>query len=246
MKEPDPTSPQPGHTIILRHQDGDAWDYAAIEHLGTKATVEIPANAMTSTQRALMSRHDDTFVSGPAWAEFTKELGIDSDASKTAGSVYVFPSIVRLPVIVMTWENAERTSESRDRHVLRRCSDDASGRRRLELSERDCYDSWEKFGTNEKNSVAQTNKKEGGWFQLREHVSFHNDTLTDQSFRNSEGWIVVAGIGDPGSQMVARGGRDHRSRRQTPRLKIAAALSLTGVDDPGDNVTSSGAPNDCA
>ena len=88
MKEPDPTAPQPGHTIILRHQDGDAWDYCAIEHLGTKATVEIPANAMTSAQRALMSRHDDTFVSGPSWAEFSKQLGIDN-ASKTAGSVYV-------------------------------------------------------------------------------------------------------------------------------------------------------------
>src|SRR6476659_10890701 len=88
MKEPDPKAPQPGHTIIFRHQDGDAWDYCAIEHLGTKATVEIPANAMTSAQRALMARHDDTFVSGPSWAEFSKELGIDSNASKTAGSVY--------------------------------------------------------------------------------------------------------------------------------------------------------------
>ena len=30
MKEPDPKAPQPGHTIIFRHQDGDAWDYCVI------------------------------------------------------------------------------------------------------------------------------------------------------------------------------------------------------------------------
>src|SRR5216110_1047731 len=39
LKTPDPKAPMPGHFIVLRHQDGDAWDYAVIEHLGTKATV---------------------------------------------------------------------------------------------------------------------------------------------------------------------------------------------------------------
>ena len=40
LKKPDPTSPMPGHTLVLRHQSGEPWDYVAIEHLGTKATVE--------------------------------------------------------------------------------------------------------------------------------------------------------------------------------------------------------------
>jgi hypothetical protein len=40
LKTPDPKAPMPGHFLILRHEDGDAWDYVAIEHLGTKATVE--------------------------------------------------------------------------------------------------------------------------------------------------------------------------------------------------------------
>jgi len=30
-----------GTFIVLRHQDGDAWDYAVITHLGTKATVKL-------------------------------------------------------------------------------------------------------------------------------------------------------------------------------------------------------------
>ena len=42
------------------------------------------------------------------------------------------------------------------------------------------YDSWDKFAKNESNSVAQTNKKEGGWFELRNHVATHTDTLTDR------------------------------------------------------------------
>ena len=87
LKTPDPNASGPSHSIILRHQDGDAWDYCAIEHIGTKATVEIPATPMPASARGLMQRHDDTFVSGPPWAEFAKQMGIDADASKTTGSV---------------------------------------------------------------------------------------------------------------------------------------------------------------
>src|ERR1044072_7000793 len=40
LKTPDPKAPMPDHFIVLRHQDGDAWDYVVIAHLGPKATVE--------------------------------------------------------------------------------------------------------------------------------------------------------------------------------------------------------------
>ena len=50
--------------------------------------MENPGTPMTDTARGLMEKHNDTFVSGPSWAEFAKEMGIDGDASKTAGSVY--------------------------------------------------------------------------------------------------------------------------------------------------------------
>jgi hypothetical protein len=42
------------------------------------------------------------------------------------------------------------------------------------------YNSWEDFATGEKNSVAQTTKKDSPWFQLRDHAAFHTDTLTDR------------------------------------------------------------------
>ena len=33
LKTPNPNDPMPGHFIVLRHQDGDAWDYVVITHL---------------------------------------------------------------------------------------------------------------------------------------------------------------------------------------------------------------------
>jgi hypothetical protein len=40
LKTADPNVPMSAHHIVLRHQDGEDWDYAVIQHLGTRATVE--------------------------------------------------------------------------------------------------------------------------------------------------------------------------------------------------------------
>src|SRR5438067_8553941 len=37
-------SPMPGHVLFLRHEAGSPWDYVAIQHAGTKATVEPAGN----------------------------------------------------------------------------------------------------------------------------------------------------------------------------------------------------------
>ena len=52
-----------GHMIVLRHQQGDSWDYCVIEHLGTKATVEANRPAPPTSQMALGEWHNDTFAS---------------------------------------------------------------------------------------------------------------------------------------------------------------------------------------
>src|SRR4029453_12999815 len=36
---PDKTSSMPDHFLVLRHQEGDDWDYVVIQHLGPKAEV---------------------------------------------------------------------------------------------------------------------------------------------------------------------------------------------------------------
>ena len=129
-----------------------------------------------------MAKHDDTFVSGPAWAEFAKEMGIDN-ATKTAGAVYIVSVYRAAPghrddLEKMLSEPPNRATDTSSGAVLMTHLEGGAWNYLSVIR----YDSWEKFATNEKNSVAQTNKKEGGWFQLREHISFHNDTLTDRIF----------------------------------------------------------------
>jgi hypothetical protein len=181
LKTPDPNATQPPHGIILRHQDGDSWDYVAIEYIGAKATVEVSGTPMPPAARALMAKHDDTFVSGPPWAEFAKQMGIDGDVAKTAGSVYNVSVYRPVPghrddLEKMLGEPPNRAIDTSSGNVLMQHLEGAAWSYLTVVR----YDSWERFATNEKNSIAQTNKKQGGWFQLREHIAFHNDTLTDR------------------------------------------------------------------
>src|SRR5213593_4303602 len=72
LKTQNPKAPMPGHYLVLRHQDGVDWDYAVIDHLGTKATVEATPGPTPPAVRDLYAWHTDTFVNGPAWPEFAK------------------------------------------------------------------------------------------------------------------------------------------------------------------------------
>ena len=40
---PDKTAAMPDHFVVLRHQEGDDWDYVVISHLGPKAEVTATA-----------------------------------------------------------------------------------------------------------------------------------------------------------------------------------------------------------
>lgn len=180
LKEPDPNAPD-SKGIILRHQDGDEWDYVAIEYIGTKATVESAGTPMPPSKRSLMEWHNDTFVSGPPWAVFAKEMGLDGDAAKTAGAVYTVSDYRAVPGHRDELEKMLNATPSGG-------VDTSSGSLLLQHLEGapwtflsvTRYDSWEKFAENEKNSIAQTSKGEGGWFELRNHVASHHDTLTDR------------------------------------------------------------------
>src|SRR5207244_13458474 len=65
LKKPDPKAPMAGHYIVLRHQSGEAWDYAVIEHLGTSATVKAAGSPPPTNARDLNAWHADTFVNRP-------------------------------------------------------------------------------------------------------------------------------------------------------------------------------------
>jgi hypothetical protein len=181
LKKPDPKAPMPGHSIILRHQDGDSWDYAVIEHLGTKATVEAAGNPPPPGTRDLRDWHNDTFVNGPSWADFTKAMGLGDDSSKSAGSVYAV-SVYR-PIAGHDDQLEKelsappvRPADTSAGNVLMQHLEGGPWRF-LTIAR---YASWADYATNQTNSVAQSNKNEGGWFTLRDHMSFHTDTLTNR------------------------------------------------------------------
>lgn len=179
LKEPAPNAPNPTHRVLLRHQDGDEWDYVEIEHLGTKATIDNGGTPMPPAKRNLMESHNDTFASGPSWAEFAKAMGIDGDAAKSAAAVYA----------VSDYRAAPGHREELEKMLTDiPAGDTSSGNILLQHLEGASwnflglirYDSWEKYAENEKNSIAQSNKNQGGWFELRKHLASHHDTLTDR------------------------------------------------------------------
>lgn len=180
FKKPDPQAPMPGHALVLRHQAGAPWDFAAIEHLGTKATVDANRPPVPPEERNLGDWHDDTYASGPAWTDFAQEMGLDAEGkTKTAASVYV----------VTTYRAMTGQREALQKFLSQppnRPSDTSAGNvllQHIEGSEWNFvtiarYNSWDDYAKNESNSVAATAKNEGGWYKMRELIATHSDTVT--------------------------------------------------------------------
>ena len=177
LKQPDPDHPD-AKGIVLRHQDGDSWDFVAIEHMGAKATVDMQQTPMTPQQRLISEWHNDTFVAGPSWSDFSKALGLD-DTSKSAGSVYVVSDYRAAPGHRDDLEkmlSAATPGDTASGNVLLAHLEGAPWNF-LGIVR---YDSWEKYAEGEKTSIAQSNKGQGGWFELRQHCALHHDTITDR------------------------------------------------------------------
>jgi hypothetical protein len=91
-----------------------------------------------------------------------------------------FPSIAPLPDIVTNWKS----------HSLSRLAGPTrfAGNVLLQhleggpwnfLTVARCNSSQD-FATNEKTGVADTLKPDGGWLAIRNHSTYHNDTITDR------------------------------------------------------------------
>ena len=75
LQKQDTSAPMKGHLVVLRHQEGDDWDYCVIEHLGPTATVKITPPPPASAP-VLGAWHNDTFVAGPSWSTVSQALGL--------------------------------------------------------------------------------------------------------------------------------------------------------------------------
>jgi hypothetical protein len=171
--------PMPGHGLVLRHQAGSPWDYAAVQHLGPKATVDAAGNPQGAALRPLIDWHDDTFVSGPAWAEFAKAMDLDESSGKPKTNDSVYVVAVYRPVVGQDDALDKFLSEPPA------AGDLTAGTVVLQHLEGGAwkfftisrYKNYKDYATSEAASVAQTAKGSGGWFRLRELSSFHNDTI---------------------------------------------------------------------
>lgn len=176
LKKQNPTAPMPGHFAVLRHQLGDDWDYVVIQHYGTKATIDATPNP-TPASRNLSSWHGDTFVSGPAWPDFARALGLTPEggaAAKTDGSVYVVAVWRAAPGHRDQLEQAladNPPSKVAVTHVLMQHLEGGP----WQFLAIDRYNSWQDFATEQ---GANINAK--GWSDVREHSSFHHDTVADR------------------------------------------------------------------
>ena len=168
----------PGHAILLRHQDGDSWDYVGIQHLGPKFTLDAARPAPASAAgRDASDWHTDTYVSGPAWADFAKAMGINEGAGKSA--VY----------IVSVYRAVPGHREQLDAVLgTPAAGDPAAGTVVMQHLEGAAwtflgiarYATWEDFVKSETSSAADQAKNTGAWGTLREHSSYHTDTLADR------------------------------------------------------------------
>jgi hypothetical protein len=177
---PDKTSAMPEHFIVLRHQEGDDWDYVVIQHLGPKAEVSAAAPPTPDAIRNLRAWHDDTFASGPSWPEFTKQMGIGGSAA-AQNLVYVVGVHRTVPGHREQLEKALNapgpSSKIQPGNVLLQHVEGGD----WTFATISRYDSWQDFAS-ERASAVSAPSSPGGWAAIREHSGFHRDTIADRIY----------------------------------------------------------------
>jgi hypothetical protein len=178
---PDKTSPMPEHFVVLRHQEGDDWDFAVIQHLGSKAEVTTTAPPPSDAVRALSAWHSDTFVSGPSWGAFSKEMSIGGSGN-AAGLVYIVGVHRAVPghreQLLQSLSAPGPSSKIQPGNVILQ---------HLEGSEWTFatitrYNSWQDLATERATAASAGDATAGGWADVRQHSAFHRDTLADRIY----------------------------------------------------------------
>lgn len=169
--------PMPGHFLLLRHTSGDDWDYALIEHNGPKMTVDTVTPPPPAASRDLAVSHDDTLVAGPAWADFARVMGVSDAAAKSAPAVYVLTVARALPGHRDPLEKGLREAPAKGDSVTGIALFQHLQGGNWQYLSVSRYNSWQEYGATEANTQAQMAKSGGPWFQIREHMGFHRDTI---------------------------------------------------------------------
>jgi hypothetical protein len=181
LAAPDKTSPMPEHFVVLRHQEGDDWDYVVIQHLGPKAEVTA-ATTGPDAARDLRVWHNDTFVSGPSWIEFTRQMGISGSAN-AASPVYIV-GVHR--AVAGHREQLEKaltgagpaSSKIQTGNVLLTHREGSE----WTFATITRYNSWSDLASDRAGAASNAAGTPGGWYDVREHSAFHRDTIADRIY----------------------------------------------------------------
>lgn len=187
LRNPLPETAMPTHALILRHLQGDDWDFAVIQHLGTKVTLD-NAGAAPGPARELRAWHNDTYAQGPAWPEFAKAMGIGQPQAGAA------PAGSDLYIVATYRGDAGHRAQLEE--TLKRI--DASSPRPGEavlLQHREGspwdylhvtrYNGWKDLAAQQDDPEADARGRKAGLTQdagleLRQHMAAHHDTITER------------------------------------------------------------------
>lgn len=174
LSTPNPKAPMSDHFVVLRHQEGDDWDYVVIQHMGQKVTLD-PAQAGPTPGANLRAWHNDTFALGPAWPEFTKAMGIGG----VPGGVYTV-SVHRhvagrraelLKALTASPPGKVQTGDVLLQHM------EGGDWAFLNITR---YNSWQDFAADRVEAAAASGP--GSWADVRQYSAFHRDTIADRVF----------------------------------------------------------------
>lgn len=176
---PDPAAAMPDHFVTLRHQEGDSWDYAVIQHLGQKVSIDA-APAPPNAARDLRAWHDDTFTAGPPWPEFARAMGIGTEGA--AGMVYTLGTHRAVPghrdqLEKLLAQPGPSSSKIQTGTVLLQHLEGGSWTF-LTITR---YNSWHDLATDRAEAMANP-EAAGGWADIRQHSDTHRDTIADRIF----------------------------------------------------------------
>ena len=179
LMTPDKTSPMPDHFVVLRHQEGDDWDYVVIQHVGPKAELLASAPTPPDAQRALSAWHHDTFATGPSWGEFTKQMALG--AANASGQVYVLGVHRHVPghreQLLKSLSAPGTAGTVETGNVLLQHVEGSD----WVFATIARYNSWQDFATDRAAASAAPGVP-GGWADVRQHSAFHRDTIATRIY----------------------------------------------------------------
>lgn len=187
IRNPPPETVMPTHALILRHLEGDDWDFAVIQHAGNKVTLDT-TGPVTGPAREFRAWHNDTYAQGPAWPEFAKAMGIGQPQAGAA------PAGKDLYIVTAYRGAAGHRTQLEE--TIKRVA--ASGLRPADsvlLQHREGsawdylyvtrYNGWKDLAAQQEDPEAEARGRRAGLTQdagleLRQHMAAHHDTIAER------------------------------------------------------------------